>query len=135
MRTSVLGIHDFGNIDGVISNTMAACKVTHADPRCIASCIAVTTAVAIMLQGKHMKQTGEYDVEAVVKEAYEYACTALESKQEVIVLQALLGLDLLLVMGKEKTHSSLESHPTQPPSEAQSPPNRSLPEIVTSIEV
>lgn len=94
MRTSVLGIHDFGNIDGVISNTMAACKVTHADPRCLASCVAVTTAVAIMLQGKHMKQTGEYDVEAVVKEAYEYACTALESKQEVIVLQALLGLDL-----------------------------------------
>ncbi|XP_073229532.1 uncharacterized protein [Porites lutea] len=82
MRTSILGIHDFGDIDTVISNTMAACKVTHADPRCIASCVAVTTAVAIMLQGKHMKQTGEYDVEAVVKEAYEYACTALESKQE-----------------------------------------------------
>ncbi|KAM7442122.1 hypothetical protein ABFA07_008861 [Porites harrisoni] len=82
MRTSVLGIHDFGNIDEVISNTMAACKVTHADPRCVASCVAVTTAVAIMLQGKHMKPTGGYDVEAVVKEAYEYACTAFESKQE-----------------------------------------------------
>ena len=94
MRTSVLGIHDFGNIDEVISNTMAACKVTHADPRCVASCVAVTTAVAIMLQGKHMKPTGGYDVEAVVKEAYEYACTAFESKQKVIVLHSLLGLDL-----------------------------------------
>lgn len=82
MRTSILGIHDFGNIDGVIANTMAACKVTHADPRCIASCVAVTTAVAIMLQGKHLKKSRDYDVDAVINEAYEYARATLETAPE-----------------------------------------------------
>lgn len=76
MRTSVLGIHDFGNIEEVISNTKEACQVTHADPRCIASCIAVTTAIALMLQGKHINEVGDYDVEAVVKEAFKYASEA-----------------------------------------------------------
>ena len=49
-----------------------------------------------------MKPTGGYDVEAVVKEAYEYACTAFESKQEVIVLHSLLGLDLSRGDGRVK---------------------------------
>ena len=87
MRTSILGIHDFGNIDGVIANTMAACKVTHADPRCIASCVAVTTAVAIMLQGKHLKKSRDYDVDAVINEAYEYARATLETAPEVTIYQ------------------------------------------------
>ena len=85
MRTSVLGIHDFGNIDAVISNTMAACKVTHVDPRCIASCVAVTTAIAMMLQGRHLKYSGDYDVDAVIKDAYKYACKTLETTPEVIL--------------------------------------------------
>lgn len=85
MRTSVLGIHDFGNIDAVISNTMATCKVTHVDPRCIASCVAVTTAIAMMLQGKHLKSSRDYDVEAVIKDAYKYACKTLETTPEVIL--------------------------------------------------
>ena len=61
MRTSILGILNFnGNIykifgiftcsykdlDKVIANTCAISKVTHADPRCTASCVAVTTAVS-----------------------------------------------------------------------------------------
>ena len=85
MRTSVLGIHDFGNIDAVIRNTMATCKVTHVDPRCIASCVAVTTAIAMMLQGKHLKYSRDYDVEAVIKDAYKYACKTLETTAEVIL--------------------------------------------------
>ena len=85
MRTSVLGIHDFGNIDAVISNTMATCKVTHVDPRCIASCVAVTTAIAMMLQGRHLKYSGDYDVDAVIKDAYKYACKTFETTPEVIL--------------------------------------------------
>lgn len=71
MRTSILGILNFnGNvlnfntgysflcpppcspptptpdIDQVIENTSQICQVTHADPRCLASCVAVTTAVS-----------------------------------------------------------------------------------------
>lgn len=34
------------DIPKVVANTTEICKVTHADPRCVASCIAVTTAVS-----------------------------------------------------------------------------------------
>lgn len=84
MRTSILGVHDFGDIEKVIENTKAACKVTHADPRCIASCVAVTTAVAMMLQGKHfVKESSSYDVKAIMEDAYSYACTTLETVEQV----------------------------------------------------
>ncbi|XP_078343352.1 ADP-ribosyl-[dinitrogen reductase] glycohydrolase-like [Oculina patagonica] len=83
MRTSILGVHDFGNIEKVIENTKAACKVTHADPRCIASCVAVTTAVALMLQGRHfVKESNSYDTEAIMGDAYDYACATLETVEQ-----------------------------------------------------
>ena len=84
MRTSILGVHDFGDIDKVIANTKEACQVTHADPRCIASCVAVTTAVALMLQGKHLKESGDYDIDAVIEEAFNHARGTLETTEEVI---------------------------------------------------
>ena len=84
MRTSILGVHDFGDIDKVIANTKEACQVTHADPRCIASCVAVTTAVALMLQGKHLQKSGDYDIEAVIEEAFNHARDTLETAPEVI---------------------------------------------------
>lgn len=59
MRTSILGIINFDNIDTVISNTKSICMTTHADPRCIASCITVTTAIAMMLQKGVGKSLGE----------------------------------------------------------------------------
>lgn len=82
MRTSVLGIQDFGDIDKVIANSTAACLVTHADPRCIASCVAVTTAIALMLQGKHVKDCGSFDIEAIIRDAYDYSSNTLDTKAE-----------------------------------------------------
>ena len=85
MRTSILGTHDFGNIEEVIKNTKAACKVTHADPRCTASCVATTTAIAMMLQGKYFeKESSCFDVEAIIKDAYGYACATLETVEQVM---------------------------------------------------
>jgi hypothetical protein len=78
MRTSVLGCYHFSSIEEVIHNTKQICKVllslsvvfplspprsltcayfqlvqtTHCDTRCVASCVAVTTAIAFMLQGR-----------------------------------------------------------------------------------
>ena len=86
MRTSILGIHDFGNMKKVIKNTKTACKVTHADPRCIASCVATTTAIAMMLQGKYFdKESNCFDVEAIMTEAYDYACATLETVEQVML--------------------------------------------------
>ena len=85
MRTSILGVHNFGDINAVIENTKAACKVTHADPRCIASCVVVTTAIAMMLQGKYfVEESGSYDVEALIETACSYASATLETEEQVI---------------------------------------------------
>jgi ADP-ribosylglycohydrolase len=51
MRTSVLGTVSFHSLDAVRENTLLVCKTTHADPRCQASCVATTSAIALMLQG------------------------------------------------------------------------------------
>lgn len=83
MRTSILGVHNFGDINAVIENTKAACKVTHADPRCIASCVAVTTAIAMMLQGEYfVEESGSYDVEALIETACSYASATLETEEQ-----------------------------------------------------
>jgi ADP-ribosylglycohydrolase len=51
MRTSILGCYQYNDIDKVIANTEAIAKVTHYDPRCLASCVAVDVAIALILQG------------------------------------------------------------------------------------
>ena len=83
MRTSILGTMEFHDLKKVIANMRSACMVTHADPRCRASCIAVTVAIALMLQGKHMTKDGEYDVNAITKEAHEQAEKEIEDEGHV----------------------------------------------------
>ncbi|XP_070558794.1 ADP-ribosyl-[dinitrogen reductase] glycohydrolase-like [Ptychodera flava] len=74
MRTSVLGIHQFSNINQVITNTIDICTTTHSDPRCIASCIAVTTAISMMLHGKkHRAVNGDIVHEGIIEDAYHLA--------------------------------------------------------------
>ena len=77
----------FNDLTMVIDNTKNACKVTHADPRCIASCVAVTVAIALMLQGKYIKKNGKHDVDEIMREAHEYAQKELlEYKEHVSTL-------------------------------------------------
>eukprot|EP00002_Diphylleia_rotans_P011686 TRINITY_DN2302_c0_g1_i2.p1 TRINITY_DN2302_c0_g1~~TRINITY_DN2302_c0_g1_i2.p1 ORF type:complete len:610 (-),score=115.38 TRINITY_DN2302_c0_g1_i2:184-2013(-) len=52
MRTAVLGIPYFWDLDKVVENTVKIAQVTHFDERCVASSVAVTVAVALMLQGR-----------------------------------------------------------------------------------
>ena len=51
MRTSILGILYKDNLDQAISETIRYAKVTHADPRCIASAVALTLAIALLNTG------------------------------------------------------------------------------------
>jgi ADP-ribosylglycohydrolase len=64
---------EFNDLKKVIENTKNACMVTHADPRCIASCVAVTIAIALMLQREYVFNNGEQDVESIMNAAYYYA--------------------------------------------------------------
>ncbi|KAI8503647.1 hypothetical protein Bbelb_186180 [Branchiostoma belcheri] len=76
MRTSILGVHQFWDLDSVGENAKLFCQTTHADPRCVASCIAVTTAIAQMLQG-------ETDVEKIIHNSFSRASAYLDHKKQV----------------------------------------------------
>ncbi len=52
MRTSILGAWDYQNLDMVAYHAEKVCKITHFDPRCIASCRIVCALIALMLQGE-----------------------------------------------------------------------------------
>lgn len=51
MRTSILGVWEYQDINKVKVNAENICKITHYDPRCIGSCVAVCVAISLMLQG------------------------------------------------------------------------------------
>ena len=52
MRTSVMGLWDFREPARICANAEAVCKVTHFDPRCVASCVAVSLLVNALAHGR-----------------------------------------------------------------------------------
>jgi len=51
MRTAIVGAASYWDEEIVAANTISLCRVTHADPRSIASCVAVAVAISRMLRG------------------------------------------------------------------------------------
>ena len=53
------GLTDLPDVNKVVANTKEISQCTHADPRCTASCIAVTTAVSdrVSLGGSLMRNS------------------------------------------------------------------------------
>ena len=108
MRTAILGVFRYQSLQEVRLNTLDACKTTHADPRydfntsplaseprvnrevamilsvfcrCQASCVAVTHAIALMLQKspQHFDfSTNTYRVDVITTDAYNEAVKCLE---------------------------------------------------------
>ncbi|HAJ63380.1 MAG TPA: ADP-ribosylglycohydrolase family protein [Cyanobacteria bacterium UBA11369] len=52
MRTSVLGIWEYPFPAKVKYNASQVCQITHYDPRCVGSCVAVSLAIAAILRGE-----------------------------------------------------------------------------------
>ncbi|XP_062593715.1 ADP-ribosylarginine hydrolase Tri1-like [Saccostrea cucullata] len=84
-RTAILGTLQYHTIGTVIKNTLDICNITHPDPRCRASCVALTTTIALLLQrnDRQIKKSGSYDIEAVVDESFTYASKLLVTYEEV----------------------------------------------------
>ena len=55
--------------------------------RCQASCVAVTTALALMIQKnpRHMKKSGKYDVDTIIDESFMYSSRLLATDKQVIL--------------------------------------------------
>ncbi len=69
MRTSILGVWDFEDLEKVRLNTENIAKITHFDPRCTGSCIALTVVISSILAGE-----GEYNklLNLALEEAKKY---------------------------------------------------------------
>jgi len=79
MRTSILGCYEYDRIENVIRNTERIAKVTHWDPRCVASCVTTTVAIALMLQGQACNTQAEY--ETIIQEAQKHGRAFVEGPQ------------------------------------------------------
>lgn len=70
MRTSIMAVPHFDDLDRMVDDTVKMARVTHSDPRSVASCVAATTALALMLQGQHRAADGDdFDTEALTAAA------------------------------------------------------------------
>mmetsp|Transcript_8887 Transcript_8887/g.13671 ORF Transcript_8887/g.13671 Transcript_8887/m.13671 type:complete len:436 (-) Transcript_8887:481-1788(-) len=87
MRTAVIGIATFWDLDVVERNAVSLCQATHADPRCIASCVAVSCCVALLLQAITSAEGDDHhdlviDIEALVNESIGRAFSASDCCKE-----------------------------------------------------
>jgi ADP-ribosylglycohydrolase len=74
MRTAALGLWEGHNESKVAANAENVCKITHYDPRCVASCVAVCVAIRRLVHG-------ESDIESIIAHVRELA-TAQDPRVE-----------------------------------------------------
>lgn len=70
MRTSPIAVL-FDDLDSVVKASVTMCNTTHADPRCVASCVAANVAIFALVHGDN-------DVEHVKELAYERGKKAMD---------------------------------------------------------
>src|SRR5229473_2681707 len=51
MCCAPIGLLHVKNLDGLADDAAAASRITHYDPRCVAGCVAVSTAIALLVRG------------------------------------------------------------------------------------
>lgn len=59
MRTAITGLFDYMHPERVVANTKAMCAVTHADPRCTASCVLIALLISRILQGAAIESAAQ----------------------------------------------------------------------------
>ncbi len=83
MRTAPIGLIFYHSLSDVLFYTVEACKVTHSDPRCTASSVAFTVAIALSIRG--------YECDDIFKAAEEIGLAVLRSELEQAATRQLLS--------------------------------------------
>ena len=103
MRTSVLGIWEYWDTQRVRSNAEQVCRITHADPRCIGSCVAVCLAISQLIQGVQdidkLIDTIANEVQSFHPEMEMYFAKAKEDSLEALDLDEGLNAEEQLRLG------------------------------------
>ena len=93
MRTAPIGLIFYHSLSDVITNTIEACQVTHTDPRCAASCVALTLAIALSLRG--------YDCQSIFEAAEKGGLEVLKNEFIKVSKKGLLSEEEILDSGWE----------------------------------
>ena len=86
MRCAACGVPSFWSRADVVANTTALCLATHADPRCVASCVAVSVVIAELLRGTPAATATER--EAIIADAVASAAAAIGAPEDVAAAAA-----------------------------------------------
>lgn len=70
MRTSVMGLWCFHDSEKIASNAETICRITHADPRCIGSCVIVSTLINQLVKGREVNQN-LFDEMMIIADRYD----------------------------------------------------------------
>ncbi|KAH9505046.1 hypothetical protein Btru_061501 [Bulinus truncatus] len=99
VRTAILGVPYFHELSEVESNAVRICKTTHADEKCVASCVLISLLVALQLQGNLIDTDNKLSLQDEhLNLAFEKASSHLtneEDKKEFMVLKSCLTLSSL----------------------------------------
>mmetsp|Transcript_15502 Transcript_15502/g.20613 ORF Transcript_15502/g.20613 Transcript_15502/m.20613 type:complete len:422 (-) Transcript_15502:176-1441(-) len=98
MRTAVTGVPFFWDSVIVDENTLAYCRVTHADPRCAASCVAISHCVSLLLRGID-------DVNRILSDALPHAEKHLNSHECIDEFHRFASVSSLEQLELDEPHS------------------------------
>lgn len=80
MRTAIAGIPYFWDLGIVEKNAVDMCLTTHADPRCVTSCVIVSLIIALILQEKN--NGSAIDVESIINTSRETGVKYLPTSED-----------------------------------------------------
>lgn len=66
VRAAILGIPKFWDGTTVIENTTNCCRLTHPDPRCMMSCVIVSTLIARILRGQDLEKEENESINNII---------------------------------------------------------------------
>jgi len=86
MRTAVTGLPFYWDLSKVNQITASICQTTHADPKCVASCVSMATLVALLLQRKDEEigletENDAQTIEALIQESLDVASRYLPDEE------------------------------------------------------
>lgn len=105
-RAVILGVTHFYNLKEVISNSVRICLATHADERCVASSVALSVLIALLLQGRH-KYRSKNEIKEIIQIVRNAAVQYLTNSDYVSEFDEYLSLEdyqSIQLHEKEKVH-------------------------------
>ncbi|GAB1606759.1 uncharacterized protein LOC115210197 [Argonauta hians] len=108
VRAAILGVPYFYNLSEVANNSVRICRSSHSHPECVASCIAISVILAVLLQGSH-DLTNVGSVRSLLNTSALHATPALTTDKQTSEFTSVLNVASLKSLNireeKKMTHT------------------------------